>query len=174
LQNTPLHPIVEWGRVRFGGPEVAPERRLAEVESVLVQVKLDPAEYAPLLAPLVDIPVLPQRLPRLPLDEVRHRQLAALASWAMAGARVQPLVLVFEDLQWADPSSIDLMQMLSERGAQAPLLILATARSEFRPPWSLRSHHSVISLAPLDAAQVVSMVAELASRHALSMDTSKA
>ena len=173
LQNTPLHPIVEWGRVRFGGPEVAPERRLAEVESVLVQVKLDPAEYAPLLAPLVDIPVLPQRLPRLPLDEVRHRQLAALASWAMAGARVQPLVLVFEDLQWADPSSIDLMQMLSERGAQAPLLILATARSEFRPPWSLRSHHSVISLAPLDAAQVVSMVAELASRHALSMDTVK-
>jgi predicted ATPase/class 3 adenylate cyclase len=173
LQNTPLHPIVEWGRVRFGGPEVAPERRLAEVESVLVQVKLDPAEYAPLLAPLVDIPVLPQRLPRLPLDEVRHRQLAALASWAMAGARVQPLVLVFEDLQWADPSSIDLTQMLSERGAQAPLLILATARSEFRPPWSLRSHHSVISLAPLDAAQVVSMVAELASRHALSMDTIK-
>ena len=173
LQNTPLHPIVEWGRARFGGPEVAPERRLAEVESVLVQVKLDPAEYAPLLAPLVDIPVLPQRLPRLPLDEVRHRQLAALASWAMAGARVQPLVLVFEDLQWADPSSIDLMQMLSERGAQAPLLILATARSEFRPPWSLRSHHSVISLAPLDAAQVVSMVAELASRHALSMDTVK-
>ena len=173
LQNTPLHPIVEWGRTRFGGSGVAPERRLAEVESVLVQVKLDPAEYAPLLAPLVDIPVPPQHLPRLPLDEVRHRQLAALASWAMAGARVQPLVLVFEDLQWADPSSIDLMQMLSERGAQAPLLILATARSEFRPPWSLRSHHSVISLAPLDAAQVASMVAELASRRALSMDTIK-
>ena len=173
LQNTPLHPIVEWGRTRFGGSGVAPERRLAEVELALVQVKLDPAEYAPLLAPLVDIPVPPQHLPRLPLDEARHRQLAALASWAMAGARVQPLILVFEDLQWADPSSIDLMQMLSERGAQAPLLILATARSEFRPPWSLRSHHSVISLAPLDAAQVASMVAELASRRALSMDTIK-
>ena len=86
----------------------------------------------------------------------------------MAGARVQPVILVFEDLQWADPSSIELMQALSERGAQAPLLILATARPEFRPPWSLRSHHSVISLAPLDAAQVQRMVAELASRHALS------
>ena len=142
-------------------------------KSVLAQVKLDPAEYAPLLAPLVDIPVPPERLPGLPPDEVHRKQLAAMASWIMAGARVQPLVLVFEDLQWADPSSIDLMQALSERGAQAPLLILATARSEFRPPWSLRSHHSVISLTPLDAAQVARMVAELASRHALSTDVVK-
>ena len=173
LQNTPLHPIAEWGRVRFGGPEVAPERRLAELESVLAQVKLDPAEYAPLLAPLVDIPVPPERLPRLPPDEVHRKQLAAMVSWIMAGARVQPLVLVFEDLQWADPSSIDLVQALSERGAQAPLLILATARPEFRPPWSLRSHHSVISLAPLDATQVARMVAEIASRHALSTDVVK-
>ena len=90
-----------------------------------------------------------------------------MAAWALAGARSQPLVLVFEDLQWADPTSIDLMQALSERGAQAPLFILATARPEFRPPWSLRSHHSVISLAPLDAAQVARMVAEIALAHAL-------
>ena len=173
LQNTPLHPIVEWGRARFGGLEVAPERRLAELESILMQVKLNPAEYAPLLAPLADIPVPPEQLPRLAPEEVRHKQLAALSTWAMAGARVQPLVLVFEDLQWADPSSIDLMQALSERGAQAPLLILTTARSEFRPPWSLRSHHSVISLAPLDAPQVQRMVADLASRHALSADVVK-
>ena len=173
LQNTPLHPIAEWGRVRFGGPEVAPEQRLAELESVLVQVKLDPAEYAPLLAPLVDIPVPPERLPGLPPDEVPRKQLAAMALWIMAGARVQPLVLVFDDLQWADPSSIDVVQALSERGDQVPLLILATARPEFRPPWSLRSHHSVISLAPLDATQVARMVAEVASRHALSTEVIK-
>ena len=170
LQNTPLHPIAEWGRVRFGGSEVAPEQRLAELESVLTQVKLDPAEYAPLLAPLAAIPVPPERLPSLPADEVHRKQLAAMVSWIMAGARVQPLVLVFDDLQWADPSSIDLVQALSEGGAQAPLLILATARPEFRPPWSLRSHHSVVSLAPLDATQVGRMVAEIASQHALSTD----
>ena len=151
-----------WGRARFGGPEVAPERRLAELELVLAHIKLDAAEYAPLLAPLVDIPVPPERLPSIPPDEVQRRQLAAMVAWAMAGARVQPLVLVFEDLQWFDPTSIDLIHALSERGAQAPLLILATARPEFRPPWSLRSHHSVISLTPLNEAQVQRMVAELA------------
>ena len=57
LQNTPLHPIAEWGRQRFGGADVPAERRLAELESSLAQVKLDPAENVPLLAPLLDIPL---------------------------------------------------------------------------------------------------------------------
>jgi len=173
LQNTPLHPITEWGRVRFGGAEVSAERRFAELESVLAEIKLDPAEHAPLVAPLVDIPVPPDRLPDLPPDEVHRRQLAAMVDWALAGARVQPLVLVFEDLQWFDPSSIDLIRMLSDRGAEAPLLIVSTARPEFQPRWSLRSHHSVISLPPLDAAQVARMVAEISSRRALSAEVVK-
>ena len=46
LQNTPLHPILGWGRVRFGGPEVAPERRLAELESLLADVQLDAGKLA--------------------------------------------------------------------------------------------------------------------------------
>ena len=68
-------------------------------------------------------------------------------------------MLAFEDLHWADPTSLDLMRALAERGAQAPLLIIATARPEFRPPWSVRSHHSAISLSPLDRVQVAKMVA---------------
>ena len=77
---------------------------------------------------------------------------------------------MFEDLHWADPTTLDLMQVLAERGAQAPLLILATTRPEFHPPWSLRSHHSVISLSPLDRAGVAEMVGELSARHALSKE----
>jgi predicted ATPase len=168
LQNTPLHPVLGWGRARFGGPDVPPERRLAELESVLTQVKLDPGEHAALLAPLVDIPVPSERLPRLSPEEVRRRQLASMVEWAIGGARFQPLVLVFEDLQWFDPTSIDLVHALSDRSALAPLLILATSRPEFRLPWNLRPHHSVISLTPLDEVQVQRMVAELASQRALS------
>jgi hypothetical protein len=86
LQNTPLHPVVGWGRTRFGGPEVAPERRLAELESLLAAVKLDAAKHAPLLAPMVDTPVPPERLAGLSPEEVRRRQLAAMVEWAIAGA----------------------------------------------------------------------------------------
>ena len=45
-----------------------------------------------------------------------------MTAWVLAGARSQPVVLAFEDLHWADPTSLDLMQALAERGAQAPLL----------------------------------------------------
>ena len=170
LQNTPLHPVAEWGRARFGGAEVAGEKRLAELEAALGSVGLDAAEYAPLLAPVIDAPLPPGRAPKLSPEELRSRQLAALSAWVLAGARTQPLVLAFEDLHWADPTSLDVLQALAERGAQAPLLIIATTRPEFRPPWKLRSHHGVISLAPLDAGEVARMVGEIATRHALSKD----
>ncbi len=93
-----------------------------------------------------------------------------MVEWAIAGDRNQPLVLVLEDLQWFDPTSIDLVHALSDRGGQAPILLLATARPEFRPPWRSQPHHKVISLAPLDEAQVQRIIAELAVSRTLVAD----
>jgi class 3 adenylate cyclase len=173
LQNTPLHPVLGWARARFGGPEIAPERRLAELESVLADAKVDAAKTAALLGPLVGVPIPLERLANLSSEEIPRKQLAAMVESALASARVQPIVLVLEDLQWFDPTSIALVQALSDRGAQAPLLILATARPEFRPPWGLRSHHKVISLAPLDETQVQRMIAKLLSQRTLSAEVIK-
>jgi predicted ATPase len=133
----------------------------------LAQVKLDPAEYTPLLAPLLDIPLPPERASALPPEELRRRQLAALTNWVIESARTQPLVLALEDLHRADPTTLDVLHGIAERGALAPLFVLMTARPEFRPPWNMRSHHATISLAPLDRQQVRHMVGELAARHAL-------
>jgi DNA-binding response OmpR family regulator/class 3 adenylate cyclase/tetratricopeptide (TPR) repeat protein len=169
LQNTPLHPIAEWGRVRFG-VEAPAAQRLADLENTLGLIGLDPAEYAPLLAPIVDIPLAVGRVPNMQPEELRRKQLEAIVAWSVAGARSQTVALAFEDLQWADPTSLELLQRLAERGAQARVLIIATARPEFRPPWSLRPHHSVISLRPLDRADVAQMVGELASRQRLSRE----
>jgi class 3 adenylate cyclase/predicted ATPase len=170
LQNTPLHPIAEWGRQRFGGPDVPAERRLSDLENTLALIKLDPAENVPLLAPLLDIPVPPELTPILAPEELRHRQLAALTNWLMAGARAQPIVLALEDLHWTDPTTLDVLRGIAERGALAPLFVLLTARPEFRPPWGARSHHAAISLVPLDRHQVRQMVEELAARHALAKE----
>ena len=169
LQNTPLHPIAEWGRQRFGA-DLPTEQRLADLENTLGLIGLDPTEYAPLLAPLVDVLLPEDRAAKLAPEELRRRQLAAMTAWILAAARTQAVVLAFEDLHWADPTSLDLMRALAERGAQAPLLIIATARPEFRPPWSVRSHHSAISLSPLDRVQIAKMVRELSARHALPRD----
>jgi class 3 adenylate cyclase len=96
LQNTPLHPIAESIRMRFGGADVPVERRLGELDSSLAQVKLDAAENAPLLAPLLDIPLPQERASTLAPEELRLRQLAALTNWVIASARTQPLVLAVE------------------------------------------------------------------------------
>ena len=170
LQNTALHPIAEWGRMRFGGAEVPPEQRLGDLENSLAQLKLNPAENVSLLAPLLDIPLPPESMLVLPPEELRRRQLAALTNWVMTSARVQPLVLALEDLHWADPTTLDVLRGIAERGALAPLFVLMTARPEFRPPWGARSHHGTISLVPLDRHQVRHMVEELAARHALSSE----
>ena len=63
LQNTPLHSIAEWGRMRFGGADVPAEQRLTDLENSLAQVRLDPVENVPLLAPLLDIPLPQDRAP---------------------------------------------------------------------------------------------------------------
>ena len=158
---------------RMGPPAVrrrrrtAAEQRLADLENTLALIKLDPAENVPLLAPLLDIPLAEGTPLDLPPEELRRRQLAAMTKWALAGARSSAGGVCLEDLHWADPTTLDFIRSIAERGAPAPLLLLITARPEFRPPWGTRSHHGMISLAPLDRHQVRQMVAELAARHAL-------
>ncbi len=166
LQNTPLHPIVEWARLRFGGADAPDGQGLADLENTLRLVGLDVDKYAPPLSALL----AERQVAAFTPEELRRRQLEAISAWILAGARSQPIVLAFEDLHWADPTSLDLMRMLAERGAQAPLLAIATGRPEFRPPWNISAHHSAISLSPLDRAQVARMVSQLASRHALSQE----
>src|SRR4029077_3545568 len=122
------------------------------------------------LAPLVDIPLPAERALALVPEELRRRQLTALTNWVIAGARVQPVVLALEDLHWADPTTLELLRGIAERGALAPLFVLITARPEFRPAWGMRSHYGTISLAPLDRQQVRHMVGELAARRALPRD----
>jgi predicted ATPase len=88
----------------------------------------------------------------------------------MAGARTQPAVLTVEDVHWADPTTLDVLRGIAERGALAPLFVLVTARPEFQVSWGARSHHGTISLVPLDRHQVRHMVEELAARHALAKE----
>jgi class 3 adenylate cyclase/tetratricopeptide (TPR) repeat protein len=101
---------------------------------------------------------------RRPVDltplQRRQRTLEALNAWLLSGARTYPIVLVVEDLHWADPSSRDLVGMLLERIADAPVLLVLTFRLEFVPPWPWRAHMSSIALAKLPAAEVMSIARE--------------
>src|SRR5215467_9273895 len=107
----------------------------------------------------------------LTAEQKRRRLLAALSQWVLGAARLQPLVTVVEDLHWLDPSSLELQQLLAEQGAIAPLMLLYTARPEFRQPWPLRSHHTQITLNRLSTRDTQKMIAQVAARHTLARET---
>jgi tetratricopeptide (TPR) repeat protein len=196
FQNTPFYPIVDvlhqlvWeqsfrsldeylrelqttGESNDGGNTVSGElpndEQFAQLQSGLVMAGLEPAQAMPLIAPLLNLP-LPPKYPPSPLspDEQRRRLLATLVEWVLGAAHAQPVVIAIEDLHWADPSTLELLQLLVEQGATARLLLLYTARPEFRVPWPLRAHHIQITLNRLSAPNVRAMVQEMAARKALS------
>jgi predicted ATPase len=74
-------------------------------------------------------------------------------------------------LHWADPSTLELLQLLVEQGATARLLMLYTARPEFRVPWPLRAHHTQITLNRLSSRNVRTMVGQVAAQKALTEET---
>src|ERR1700730_6807342 len=137
LQNTPFYAVTEMLRKLLArrGDEAA-EAQLPQLETRLELAGLKSAEALPLIAPLLNLAV-PAKYPPLSLspEQQRRRLLATLVDWVLGTARVQPIVIAIEDLHWADPLTLELIYHLVEQGAMARLVLLYTARPEFRAPW---------------------------------------
>ena len=172
FQNTPFYSVTEMLRelLAWRGENSA-RQQLRQLARALELVQLKPAEAVPLIAPLLNLAPVNYPLLTLSPEQQRRRLLATLVEWVMGAAREQPLVVATEDLHWADPSTLELIQLLVEQGATSRLLLIYTARPEFRADWPLRGHHTQITLNRLSARNVRAMVAEVAARKALSDET---
>ena len=117
------------------------------------------SEYVPLLAILLSLPV-PDKEPRLTLtpEAQKEKTYLAIQSWLLSIAEHERLVLVFEDLHWADPSTLELLGHILDQVPTAALLILLTFRPEFTPPWSGRSHFASVTVSRLPRAQAEGLV----------------
>jgi DNA-binding winged helix-turn-helix (wHTH) protein/tetratricopeptide (TPR) repeat protein len=170
FQNTPFYPVVELLR-NFASPRRADwvRARPERIEARLASAGLNPAEAIPLLAPLLNLPVPVDYAPLLYSPEQRRRRLlAVIVEWIFGIARGQPLVIAIEDLHWLDASTLELIQLIIEQGATGRLLLLCTARPEFRTQWPWRSHHTPITLNRLSVPEARVMAREAAGRKALS------
>ena len=146
LQNTALHPIAEWGRLRFGGAEVPSEQRFADLENSLAQVKLDAAENS----------VCSRRFSTFRCRR-NARWLHRPRNFGIGNLRAltpgQAPARGSNRWCWRLKTYIGLIRHrsiscggIAERGALAPLFVLITARPEFRPSWGMRSHHGTIAV----------------------------
>jgi predicted ATPase len=105
----------------------------------------------------------------------REQRFGAWRRWVEALAEERPLVLVFEDLQWADDELLDFVDELADWASEVPLLILCTTRPELlerRPAWGGGKRNALtISLGPLDDADTARIVAGALERSVLPADT---
>ena len=71
----------------------------------------------------------------------------------------QPVLMLFEDAQWSDPTSLELLDLLIDRVPAIPVLVIISFRPEFIPPWGGRPHVTLLSLNRLAPRQRVEMIA---------------
>src|SRR5438876_3919859 len=129
-------------------------------------------EAVPQVAPLLSLPVPEQYPPLLASPEQQRRKLlATLAAWLFGLTRAQPILFLVEDLHWVDPSTLELLGLLAEQGATAPLLLLFTTRPEFSAPWPSRAHHAQMTLNRLSRREARAMVTRVAGETLLPADT---
>src|SRR5215471_11021378 len=168
--NSALYPVIthfqcllRWER------DEAPEARLVKLERLLDASRQPPAEVVPLLAALLTVPLPEGSYAALTLTPQQQRQqtLDALVAWLLAEAEQQPVLAVYEDLHWADPSTLELLGMLLEQAPTVPMLTVLAFRPVFVPPWPSRSHLTPITLNRLERPQVEALITHLAGGKAL-------
>jgi class 3 adenylate cyclase len=150
-QDTALYPsITQLERAAGFRRDDTDEQRLTKLEAVLALAANDLGEAVPLLAGLLSIPT-GDRYPALDLTPQKRKEktLRALVAQVEGLAARQPVLLVVEDAHWADPTSLELFELIVERVSSLPLVAIVTFRPEFVPPWVGRSQVALISLSRL-------------------------
>jgi predicted ATPase len=143
-------------------PDDSPATRLAKLEAGLRPSGLPLAEVVPLFAGLLSVPLPTERYAALTLTPPQQKQqtLDALVTWLAAEAERQPALVAWEDLHWADPTTLETLGLVIEQAPTVPMLHVLTYRPEFSPPWPLHSHITPLVLNRLERPQVETLIAQ--------------
>ena len=169
-QSSALYPVIdmfERAALAFERDESADEK-LSKLEGFLVQYGFSLDEATPLFASLLSVP-LDERYAPLNLTPERQKQktLDALLTVLLERAAQQPVLFVVEDLHWADPSTLELLNLIIDQGPTARILVVLSFRPNFNPPWTNRSHLTQITLSHLTPQQGEALVKKITGETAL-------
>ncbi len=163
--NSTLFPVIEhMKRVMGLQPDDDAVTKLAKLEAALQAQSLPPQEAVPLYAGLLSVPLPESRYAPLGLTPQQRREqtLDALAAWLLEEAERRPVLQVWEDLHWADPTTLELLELYIEQSPTVSMLNVLTYRPEFVPPWSMHSHMTPITLNRLERPEVEALIAHRA------------
>lgn len=170
--SSPLHPVIDQLERAAGfAHDDRADQRLDKLEALLATASTDVAEVAPLIAAMLSLPA-DDRYPTLRLapQAQREQTMAALLGQLEGLAQQRPVLLVFEDAHWSDPTSLDLLELTIERLRTLPVLMIVSFRPGFRAPWTDRGHATTLALDRLGAAEARAVVEQLAQASQLSAE----
>jgi len=163
-QNSALYPAVDFLQRMMGfGRHDDADKKIAKLEEALEEFGFSLPQTMPLFIGLLSLPAN-DRYPPLPVNSQRQKQktFEAVIEWLTRSAERAPTRLVVEDLHWADPSTLELIELLIERVSATRLLLILVFRPEFVPPWPSRPHVSDINLGRLSSRAADLMIRSVA------------
>jgi predicted ATPase len=167
-QNSALFPFVDQlGRASGFGIDDSTAARQEKLEALLA-LAAPPDEDVALLADLLSLPASERHpLPDLSAQRKKERVLEALIHQLEGLARRQPVVMVFEDAHWIDPTSRELLDLTVERVRSLPVLLIVTFRPEFQPPWTGQPQVTMLAVNRLDRRDRTALAMQIAGGKAL-------
>ncbi|WP_441260403.1 AAA family ATPase [Bradyrhizobium sp. 521_C7_N1_3] len=144
------------------------QQRLDKLEALLTEANADLSEAVPLIADLLSVPT-GDSYPPLSLTPQKRKEktLQVLLAQLEGLATRRPVLMVFEDVHWIDPTSLDLLDLVVDRVATLRVLLIITFRPELAPPWTGRSHVTLMSLSRLSRPQRAEMIMQVTGGKAL-------
>ena len=140
-----------------------PAAKLDRLETWLSQAAMAVAEVAPLLASMLSIPIGERYDPlTLSPEQQKEQTLSAWAELLVSLSQRQPVLAIFEDVHWSDPSTLETLAYVIDRVQEARVLLVLTFRPEFVPSWGRYTHITTYTLNRLTRRQVVAMVERIA------------
>jgi class 3 adenylate cyclase/predicted ATPase len=160
-QDSALYPsIAQLERAAGFRREDTADQRLDKLEAVLAQGTNDLSEAIPLLADLLSISTGDRYLPlNLTSQKRREKTLHAQLQQVEGLAAQQPVLMVWEDVHWSDPTTRESLDLLVDRVPTLRVLVIITFRPEFAPSWVGRPHVTILTLNRLPPRQRAEMIA---------------
>ena len=172
FQNTGLYAATDFFARMLGfGRDETPAERLDKLVSHLERYNLADPQRVPVFAALLSVP-LDRRYPPLDVGPQRLKEMTqeALLDWLRACSAEQPLLFIVEDLHWADPTTLELLELVAHEAGQGALLAVFTFRPEFETPWKGRAFQTELALNRLTPRQIGEMMEKQTGRKNLPTD----
>jgi class 3 adenylate cyclase/tetratricopeptide (TPR) repeat protein len=164
--NSAFWPVIDnFERALKFARDEATDQKLDKLEALVFTHYGRPLADVRFVAAILSIPC-EHRYGAVAVTPQKHKDetLRTLVDLTEATARQQPSVMLFEDAHWADPTTLEVLDLLIDRVRTIPLLVVLTHRPEFPTRWSGHGHVGALNLSKLTRAQSAAMVATLAGK----------